>query len=301
MTLSRRSDPDALRPALADVLEAWTKRVRADREQVERCREVEDPADFYAPVANRFRADPRRSDDAVVEALRVLARPDDAWLDIGAGGGRYALPMALTVRTVHAVDPSPAMLAVLAADMAAHDISGIVSHEGRWPALAATVPAVDVSLMAHVGYDIEDIGAFLDAAERVTQRTCIVVMGEAAKTTAATLFWEAVHGEPRVPLPALPEMLTLLIARGRLPSVSLATRDAVAYDTLEGLLDMARRQLWVRPGSARDETLARLVRATATRGDAGWSLDWRSTRVGIVAWEPGSRPGGGEAVAAGLS
>ncbi len=90
MPLPRPSRPDPLRPTAAGALAAWAARVRADREQVERLRELDDPADYYAPMADRFRADPHRTDDQVVAALSAIARPRDVWLDIGAGGGRYA-------------------------------------------------------------------------------------------------------------------------------------------------------------------------------------------------------------------
>ena len=109
--MPRSGRPDVLRPALDAVLEAWATRVRASREQIERCRESEDPADADAPFVSRFRVDPRRNGDVVLEALRELARPDDMWLDIGAGVGRFALPMALVVRGVHAIDPSAEALA----------------------------------------------------------------------------------------------------------------------------------------------------------------------------------------------
>src|SRR5688572_14051651 len=88
MQLPRPTTPDALRPTAEAALAAWAARVDADREQVERAREVDDPADFYAPVAARFRPgqvkhparhaghlDPRRQED-VLALLRSLARPD---------------------------------------------------------------------------------------------------------------------------------------------------------------------------------------------------------------------------------
>ena len=55
------SNPDVDTPAdLVGVLEAaWAARVRANREQVDRLREVPDGPDFYAPVSGLFRADRR--------------------------------------------------------------------------------------------------------------------------------------------------------------------------------------------------------------------------------------------------
>jgi hypothetical protein len=140
-----------------------------------------------------------------------------------------------------------------------------------------------------VGYDIEDIGPFLDAAERVARRTCVAVVGEAAMTTVANLFWAQIHGEPRVPLPALPELVTLLMARGRVPSIALAPRAPAAFATLDDLLSMARRQLWVRPGSDRDARLTELVSQRAVQRDPGWTLETSPARIGVVAWEPPGR------------
>jgi SAM-dependent methyltransferase len=301
MTLPRPAEPDALRPGADAALAAWAARVEADHEQVERCREVADPTDFYAPVATRFRMDPRRQED-VLDILRRLAQPDDTWLDIGSGGGRYALPLALDVARVVAIDPSPAMLEVLADGMREHGIANITPVEGRWPAIrrvASDVDAVgdadvardaDVALMAHVGYDIGAIGAFLDAAEAAARRLCVAVMGEGAMTTVATLFWEPVHGEPRVALPALPELVALLFARGCLPEVSLTRRAAPTFPTLDELVSMARRQLWVRPGSPKDARLEELIRARATERAGAWALDWSESRIGVVSWTPALDP-----------
>ncbi len=143
--------------------------------------------------------------------------------------------------------------------------------------------------MAHVGYDIEDMGPFLQAAEACARRRCVAVVGEGAMTTAAALLWAPVHGEPRVALPALPELITLLLARGHLPTISLAERQPPAMASLEELIESTRRQLWVRTGSAKDGRLVALVTQQATQREPGWALDWRPTRIGIVAWEPAGR------------
>jgi SAM-dependent methyltransferase len=281
-----RREPDVLRPSATAALAAWAARVQADHEQVDRCREVADPSDFYAPVADRFRMDPRRSDDATLAALRALARPDETWLDIGAGAGRYALPLALTVREVIAIDPSTAMLEALRDGSREHGITNVRTVGGRWPDAAGPEARADVALMAHVGYDIEAIGPFLEAMERAAGRLCVAVMGEAAMTTAASLFWGPVHGEARVALPALPELLVVLLALDRLPQVALVERTPPTFASFDEVLAMARRQLWLRDGSARDRQLGGLVRSVASERDGRWALDWRPTRIGVVRWSP---------------
>ena len=289
----RPAVPDALRPSTADALAAWAVRVRAERAQTDRAREVADPADFYAPTSHRFRFDAAAAPDAVALVLEELARPTDTWLDVGAGGGRYALPIARRVRGVMAIDPSPSMLAVLRDGVDVLGLANVRTLEGRWPIPGwDTDPGLleplraDVSLMAHVGYDIEEVGPFLDALEAATRRSCVAVMGEGAMTTVGRLYWERIHGEPRVPLPALPDLVTLLLARGRLPEVRLVDREPPTHEHLEGLHDRARRQLWLRPGSQRDVLLGQLLAADAVERDGALMLPEDRARIGIVTWEP---------------
>jgi molybdenum cofactor cytidylyltransferase len=116
---------------------AWAARVRANRDQVERIREVPDGTDFYAPVNSLFRADPTRTDDDVLDALLRLTRSGDTWLDIGAGAGRFALPIARALDpsggSVIALDASPSMpesLGEVAEDYAIENVRVVA---GRWP------------------------------------------------------------------------------------------------------------------------------------------------------------------------
>lgn len=270
--------------ATATELEArWATRVRADREQVERLREGAEAADFYAPVAHTFVDDPRRTGDAVLDLILDLARPEDRWLDIGAGGGRYALPLALHVREVVAIDPSPRMRETLRDAARDFEIVNITILEGRWP-MDEAAPSGDVALMAHVGYDIEAIGPFLDAAEAATTR-CVAVLMDRSPPSAAAALWPPVHGEERVELPALDDLVELLQARGRQPRVRSVPRDLVTWEDEEALLATARRQLWVASGSAKDARLRAALRTTAVRTEGGLQLPGGPRRIGVVDWE----------------
>jgi len=277
---------DSLRPSPERLQTDWAGRVHADREQVARSREVDDGDDFYEPVVDRFRLNPRRPDDDVLELLLSHARVEETWIDVGAGSGRYALPLALRVREVIAVEPSRSMVTALREDARKHGIGNVRVVSERWP-LAKRPSGADVSLIAHIGYDIAEIGAFLDALEGSTRRLCIAVMGESAMTTVARLFWHGLHGEPRVRLPALPELLMLLLARGRLPEVRLVDRPPASFESVEEALSMARRQLWVREGSDKDRRLAEWVpRALRPAPGGKVTFDEGRSRIGVVTWQP---------------
>jgi SAM-dependent methyltransferase len=276
------SMPDALRPSAEAALAAWAARVRANREQVDQFREAT-PRDFYAPIAGMFRADPRRHDEPALECLRALVQPDDVVLDIGAGGGRYALPLALACREVVAIDPSAGMRQVLTAGMAEHGIHNIQVLDGRWPADSAGL-AGDVALISHLGYDVEDIGPFLDAMESVSRRLCVAVLLSQPPPTEADRVWPAVHGVERAALPSLPEFLSVLLARGRLFEVALVDRAPQAYPEPEQALTWLRQQLWTAPGSDKDARVVQAAHERLEERNGRYALSWEPVPVGVVTW-----------------
>lgn len=281
---------------LAHVAElAWADRVRRNREQVDRFREAPDGQDFYASVSSIFRDDPDRLSDPVLDALRRHALPDDTWLDIGAGAGRYALPLARSVRRVIALDPSSSMLGALRESMDEHGITNVDVLDGRWPAvldanetLASRMP-VDATLIAHVGYDIEAIGPFLDAMEQATRRECIAVLMERSPASIAEPFWPPIHGEARIALPALPAFVDLLNASRREPSVEMVESSRRQWAGREEVEAFIRRQTWVAPGSAKDRSMQGLLDrwlVAAPDGTVDLSVA-EPLQVGLVAWHPG--------------
>ena len=271
---------------LADrAAEAWAAAVTANREQVDRFREVSDGSDFYRPTSSLFRADPFRTDDEVLAALLSLARPGETWLDIGAGAGRFALPLALRVREVIALDPSPGMLDDLRAGMTEHHIQNVRVIEGRWPADADSVRA-DVTLIAHVGYDVEEILPFLAAMERAANRLCIAVLMEQAPAAIASPFWPPVHGEERVALPALAELVALLEARGRAVTMQRIAGQGRRWASPEEALAMLRQQLWVAPDSEKGQRLTTAVEALPREADGSISITSPNRDIGVVTWRP---------------
>ncbi len=289
-------NPDVdTRGDLVHLLErAWADRVHANNEQVDRFREVPDATDFYAPVTSLFRADPTRTDEPALAALLAKVRPGDTWLDIGAGAGRYALPIARALASsggeVIALDPSAGMLAGLHQIAAEYEIANVRTVEARWPPPEGEVGpyAADVALIAHVSYDIAAIGPFIDAMEAAARRLCVAVLMERQPSSIADVCWPPVWGEARIALPALPQFVELLRARGREPSIERLERDPRHFGSREELAGFLRRQLWVEEGSAADIRFRTALEPMIVTDDEGrvGLRDQRPLPIGIVTWTP---------------
>lgn len=279
-------DPDTLAARLEA---AWSERVLANREQAERLMETQLP-DFYAPVTSHFVADPRRTDEPALDVLRASARRDHVWLDIGAGAGRYALPLALAVREVIAVEPSPGMRQGLRAGMGEHGIGNIRIVEGSWPEAAdqlGSLPAADVSLIAHVAYDIEPIWPFVHAMETAARERCVAILTERSPAALAEPLWPLVHGEERVALPALPELLEIVRAHGRETELIRVDRAPRTFPTPEALAAQLRRHLFIAQGGDKDRRLDALLPDLMAERDDGWTLAAQPAgSVGIMTWSP---------------
>ena len=260
----------------------------ANREQAERLREESDGGDHYRPLASAFRADPYRTGDSALEALRDIAQRDDTWLDIGAGAGRFALPLALHVQQVIAIEPSPAMRAELANLQIEHGITNIDIRGQRWPSEDPAISGIaDVALISHVGYDIKQIGAFLDTMERAATRECVALQYDRAPGSLFWQVWPTIHGEQHARLPGAREFIELLEARGALVEANelerRGDRQRFAFAEPEDAMDWARRRLWLSENSAEQPALRRAVEELLIERDGGWSLPDQPTEM-LIRW-----------------
>ena len=251
-------------------VETWGEMVRVEHEQSDRMRGVR-PNDHWTDYARQFKDDPHRQGDALVEALRAHLRPEDTLLDVGAGGGRLALPLALSCRSVTAVEPSPSMCAVLRETAGEYGIENVSITDSGW--LEASVEPADVVLCSHVVYVVEDIGAFVHKLNRHARRLALCVLFQFPPQTQISGLWEQVHGELRHRLPCLPEFLPVLEELGiRADVTELEAQPARGFDSLEEARQMIQRRLYVRDGTGAKERLERDPCATIPRNRSGTQI-----------------------------
>ena len=267
-------------------VETWGEMVRVEHEQSDRMRGAR-PSDHWTQYARQFKADPRRASDVLVERLRARLRPGDSLLDVGAGGGRLALPLALSCRSVTAVEPSPSMCAVLR-ETATESGIGINVVEADW--MDADVAPADVTLCSHVLYVIQDIAPFVRKLESHARRLVLVVLFQSAPQSQMYGLWERVHGEPRHPLPSLPQFRAALEEMGITHQVDqLPDEPARGFDSEAEAREMLARRLYAAPGTAAAARLEAALEDSLLAGDDGvWRIRGsRPLQPCIVSWTPG--------------
>ena len=249
----------------------WTELIRAEHAQSDKQRKDEPrPTDSWTSSAHQFRADPRRTDDLLVNHLQQQVSQEQVVLDVGAGGGRLALPLALKSKKVIAVEPSPSMCGVLREVAAEFDVKNVEVVESEW--LDAQVPKADVALCCHVLYTIQEIEPFVRKLEEHAGRVLVVIY-QAPPQSPIYPLWELVHGEPRLPLPSLPEFLEVLSQLGVAPDVEVIhTERNRRFDSLESARDQLAGRLYVTPESDEMERLEALLPQVLEESDGGFSV-----------------------------
>jgi len=237
----------------------WNDLVEAEHAQSERMRgAVPPPEDHWRPYAQQFRADPRRTDDALVNRLLEEVEPHHTVIDVGAGGGRLALPLATRCQHVAAVEPSSSMGEVLRQQASDCSIRNVTLVEARWE--DAEVEAADIVLCAHVLYVVREIESFVRKLETHAKERVLVVLFQAAPQSQTYPLWERIHGEKRIPLPSLPEFQEVLAQLSVDAQVEmLPTQPPRGFDDHKQALEQLAQRLYLAPGSQQMSELERLL------------------------------------------
>jgi len=264
----------------------WKELVQAEHAQSERMRgAVPPPEDHWRPYAQQFRAEPRRPDDALVNRLLDEVGPQHTVLDVGAGGGRLALPLATRCRYVVAVEPSPSMGAVLQQQARDAGISNVTLVESGWA--EANVDAADIVLCAHVLYVVAEIEPFVRKLETHALESVLVVLYQAPPQSQIYPLWQRVHGEERILLPSLPEFREVLAQLEIDARVEmLGAQPPRGFDDHQQALDQLARRLYLVPGSHQMAALEELLPDLLE--DADGTLIIRGSRPlqpALVSWE----------------
>ena len=269
-----------------DASDLWGAMVEAEHAQSERVRAQAPPDDHWQPFARNFIADPHRSDDPLLNRLLRDIEPHTI-LDVGAGGGRLALPLALRCRHVTAVEPSSSMTSILLEQAAHFRIDNISLVQARWE--EAVVDPADTVLSAHVVYTVADIAAFLKKLKVHARRLLMIVLFDAPHQSRIYPLWQRIHREERLALPALPQLRQVLEELRIDAGVEmLPPRAPGGFESFQQAVDQLAQRLFLSQGSPKSLMLEQILRDTLVEEDCLMGLrDTKPLTPALVSWQPG--------------
>jgi SAM-dependent methyltransferase len=274
---------------MRSAIEEWKSRAAAHHAQTLKSLGPEGEGDdFYSALASRFKEDPRRTDDPVLGRLLEWVSAETSVLDVGGGAGRYALPLALRCKDVTVVEPSESMVRALregAEEAAVRNVRAVPSTLEE-----ANVEPAELVICAHVVYGIEDIEPFVRKLESHGRERVAVLAYMDAPLSMVSPVWEAVYGEKRVNLPALPELVNVLWEMEIYPNAEMfAPAGQRAAPNRDTALAMLRGMLRVDEGTERDERLVVAMDELVEETEEGLVISgWRRRPQGLVWWAPGA-------------
>ena len=267
--------------------ERWRQMIEVEHAQSDEMRgAVPPPTDHWRPYAAQFREEPSRAGDPLVESLLEFVEADQTVLDVGAGGGRLALPIALKCRSLVAVEPSASMASVLTEQAQESGIENVSVVQEEWQ--DARVDPADIVLCAHVIYTIRDIGSFLKKLDAHAKKSVLLVVYNAPPQSQIYGIWQEVHGKERLQLPSLPQLRDVLeeleITYQEDP---LPTQPARGFDSMEQALSQLCQRLYLTDGSPEARRLEQVLPGILTEEDGVFRIgDSQLLRPNLVWWYP---------------
>ncbi len=230
-------------------------------------------------VARQLDSGAKTEPDPLLDFILGRLGPEMTVLDIGAGIGRWTIPIATRVRHVTAVEPLLGMRNVLLERASARGLASLKSVEVPW--MEADVPAHDVAVAAHATYTTLDLVGFVRKMDACALRTCYLALRIPAHDGVINDLCQQIHGRWH-DSPNFLVGYNLLLAAGFYPNVLMEPKPVRSWTdpTLEAAVARARRHLHL--DDARHDTILREVlsrRLAVVDGSYRWPDGMRSALV----------------------
>ena len=211
-------------------------------------------------------------------------------LDVGAGFGALALPLARRLLRVTAIEPAAAMAAALRRAAAREGLGNLTVHEAAWGDV--DVGPHDLVVCAHVSSLLAPGSPFLAAVGRLAERGVVLVRdlpGGQDKFFFGELY-PLLLGRPYAHGCDGRETLEALERLGVAPTVTPIEYDSdQPFDSLEEACDFWMEYMRLVGAGARDSLRAFLAERLARDGE-GWIARFRKRAV-VVHWRTGAAGG----------
>ena len=207
-------------------------------------------------------------------------------LDVGAGFGALALPLALRVEAVSALEPSAAMARALRAAAALAAFANVTVIEAAWG--EAPVRPHDLVICAHVGGLLDGSSLFLGEARRLARRLVAFVRDLPAGPHDDKFFYRELYpallGRPYEHRCRADDTVAGLERLGIRPAVTpIEYSSDQPFDSLEDACDFWMTYMGLEGLEPRDY-LRRYLAGRLVRRGGEWIAPFRK-RAAVIAWQ----------------
>ena len=256
-----------------DWAEHWKQLVEARHGQAW---QFHDPA-FWDKRARSFAAATSARKDGFLKVLEPWLQPHRTLIDVGAGAGRYAAPLADRLDWVTAIEPSQGMRDLIPPKSNMTVIAASWEHAEAAPA--------DLVICCHVLYGVTDTPAFIAKLEAAARERVFIELRYGQLLTASDPIWELMTGVSRARQPEFADLWNLLSQLGIEADVT-----ALEYEGFESWQDVAAFEAEYRPpleDSWDEAKAAAWLAENVTRDPDGKLVYHRGRRsAGVAHWRP---------------
>jgi len=214
--------------------------------------------------------------DEFLQVLEPYLSPSKTLIDVGAGTGRHAIPLAERLEWVTAVEPSEGMRS----HIPGRDNMTVVAS--TWE--DAEVAPADLVICCHVLYGVPDPVPFLDKLQKAARDRVFVMLRESDLPHPAAEIRRRITGDGGPRLPRFSELFMLLVQMGIAPDVAFLRYPITTRyrDMQEALIDC--RALF---GEGWDEAAGRAELEQILRRDGDELVfDGGTALSGVANWTP---------------
>ena len=231
---------------------------------------------YWDHRAPSFAASTAGRADQFLAVLAPYVTPRKTLIDVGAGAGRHAVPLAERIEWVTAVEPSEGMRAHLP------PLPNLTVVASAWQ--DAEVAPADLVICSHVLYGVADVVPFIEKMERSARERIFIVLREGPVPDPGNDLRDRMAGGPLPRMPRFSDLFMLLLQLGIAADVKF-----ISYPVISRYASFAEAVADVRPifgdlwdGSGAQEQLKDMLVRDGDEliYDGGLSLS------GIAHWQP---------------
>jgi 2-polyprenyl-3-methyl-5-hydroxy-6-metoxy-1,4-benzoquinol methylase len=224
----------------------------------------------------------RLADTPTFKLVDSLSRGGSV-LDVGAGTGRLAIPLAAKGHRVTAVERDPAVAQALAGEALRSGVR-LTQVVGAWPLVAGNTGVHDVVLSTQVVYDVPGIGGFVEAMHDRARRAVVVEMTPRHPWSALSRYFRSLHDLARPSRPTVEDFIDVVVEVTKVipQQERWVTPSGLRFADMQELLTFYRRRLLVPP--LRSMEAAALLEPDIRHTEDGWLVLGPAERDVVTLW-----------------